>query len=104
MFTVKISIPNKGKKIKIGMLADVTLATEKAKKVVTVNYDALIQKNNKYYVYVAKNNIAEKREVTVGITDGKKAQITRGIKAGEVIVLEGKDFLSEKNNRIRIVN
>lgn len=104
MFTVKISIPNKGKKIKIGMLADVTLATEKAKKVVTANYDALIQKNNKYYVYVAKNNIAEKREVTVGITDGKKAQITKGIKAGETIILEGKDFLSEKNNRIRIVN
>ena len=75
-----------------------------AKKVVTVNYDALIQKNNKYYVYVAKNNIAEKREVTVGITDGKKAQITKGIKAGETIILEGKDFLSEKNNRIRIVN
>ena len=104
MFTVKVSIPNKNKKIKIGMLADVTLSTERAKKVLTVDYDSLISKNDKYYVYVARNNVAVKKEVEVGITDGKKAEIISGIKAGDMVILEGKDFLSDKNNKIRIVD
>jgi len=103
MYMVKVAIPNEDGKIKVGMMADVTLTTESVNDVLTIDYNALINENGKYFVYVADGDKAIKKEVEVGIFDDKKAQILSGIKKGESVVLEGKDFLSEKNNEIKIV-
>ncbi len=103
MFPVKVTISNKDGKIKVGMLADVSLTTENAENVLTVDYDSLILKNDKYFVYVAEGDKAVKKDVEIGITDGKKAEVVSGLEAGDKVIVDGKDFLSDKNNEIRIV-
>ncbi len=103
MYLVKVSIPNPDSKIKVGILSEVTLVTEGAEDVLIVESDAIIFKNDKYFVYVAKDGKAERRDITISITDGKVTQILSGLEAGEKVVVEGKDFISEKNNSIRIV-
>jgi len=103
MYLVKIAIPNSENKIKVGMLADVTLVTNGAKNTITADANAVIYKNEVHYVYVADGSKAIKRVVTIGVTDGKRTQILKGLKEGESVIVDGKDFLSEKNNKIRIV-
>lgn len=103
MYLVKVSIPNSDGKIKVGMLADVSLVTSGAKDTLVADSNALILKNDKYYVYVAQGEKAVKKEVTIGVTDGKKTQILTGLSEGDKVIVDGKDFLSEKNNSIRIV-
>ena len=103
MFPVKVTINNKDGKIKVGMLADVSLTTETVEDVLTVDFNALTLKNDKYHVYVAEGDTAVKKDVEIGITDGKKAQVISGINAGDKVITDGKDFLSEKNNKIKIV-
>lgn len=103
MFTVKVAIPNEEGKIKVGMMADVSLPTETVEGVLTVDFNALTHKNDKYFVYVADGDKAVKRDVEVGITDGLTAEILSGLKEGDKVIVDGKDFLSEKNNKIRIV-
>lgn len=103
MYLVKVSIPNSDSKIKVGMLSEVILVTEGADDVLIAPSDAISFKNDKYFVYVAKDGKAERRDVTISVTDGKVTQILSGLKEGEKVIVEGKDFISEKNNKIRIV-
>lgn len=103
MFTVKVLVPNEDGKIKIGMLADVSLVTDKAKNTLCVENGAVISKNGKNYVYVAKDGKAISKEIKIGITDGNNTEILSGLKKGDKVITDGKEFLSDKNNSIRIV-
>ena len=102
MFTVKLSIPNQDKKIKVGMLADVELIINEAAEAVIVDSNSVIRENEIEYVYVAEGNKAVKKEVVTGISDGKNVEIISGLTIGEKVIIEGKEFLSDKNTEIRI--
>ena len=103
MFTVKVSIPNSDGKIKVGMLADIIITTEKVEDTLIIPADAVFQDNDKYCVYIADGEKAIKKNVETGVTDGESIEILSGIKSGDKVIVEGKDFISEKNNKIRIV-
>jgi len=103
MYLVKVTFPNADGKVKLGMLADVYLATAGAKDVLTVDANAVFLSGDKNYVYVIHGNKAEKKEVTTGVSDGKRTEIVSGIKEGDKVVVDGKDFITETNNLINIV-
>ncbi len=103
MYPVKISIPNKDDKIKVGMLAKVALVTEGAKDVMIADSNAIIFKNGQHYVYVADGDKAVKKDVEIGVTDGKYTEIVSGLSLGDKVIVDGKDFISDKNNEIKIV-
>lgn len=103
MFTVKVAIPNKDGKIKIGMLADVSLVVDKTKNALAIDSNAVINKNGKNFVYIAKDGKAVKKEVEIGISNGEITEITKGLKEGDKVITDGKEFLSDKNNKIKIV-
>jgi len=103
MYTVRIKIDNKDDKLKIGMMANVVLQTQASDSALTVPNDSLIQEDDGYYVYVVKDNIAEKRLVKTGISNNDFTEITDGLKENDVIVVSGKEFISEKNNKVNIV-
>ena len=103
MYTVRISIDNKDGKLKIGMFANISLNTQSVKGAVAVPSDSLILEDDSYYVYVANGDKAEKRKVEVGVENNEFTQITSGVKSGESVVVTGKEYLSEQNNKIKIV-
>lgn len=104
MYTVRVSVPNVDNKLNVGMIADVTLVTDlSAENVVSVLSESIIQEGEEYFVYVVKDNKAEKRKVTLGVTDGTYTQITEGVSEGEAVVNSGKEYLSETNNTVNIV-
>lgn len=102
LYSVNVAINNDSGDLKAGMLADITLITESLDGIIKVPSEALINNNDKYYVYVADGNKANKVSVEVGITDDTYTEITSGISEGDEIVVSGKDFLSETNNEIKI--
>ena len=103
MYPVKVTFPNTDGKVKLGMLADVYLAAEGAEGVLTVDSNAIILSADKNHVYIADGGKAVKKEVTVGVSDGKRTQIVSGLSEGDKVIVEGKDFISETNNLINIV-
>lgn len=105
MYIVRVAVPNEENTLKVGMFADVTLITEQsAEDAVSILSQALILEGDKYYVYVVEDNFAEKRYVTIGVSDGEYTQITEGIEEGETVVTQGKEYLSESNNYVNIVD
>jgi len=93
---VEIRLKNQELLLKPGMFARVTLITERKDNVVVIPRDVMLGgKVDRYYVYLVEGGIARKRFVTPGITEAAKCEITDGLKPGEMLVVNGMNFLAD---------
>ncbi len=104
LYAVKIAIPNENGSLKEGMMANLTLVTESSTGGITVPSAAIMQSDDDgYYVYIANGENAEKRTVELGIENDEFTEILAGIDSGDKIIVDGKEYISENNKKIRIV-
>ncbi len=93
---VEIRISNDELLLKPGMFASVTLVTRRKDDVVVIPRDVVLGgKIDRPYVYVVEDGIAHKRFVDVGITQAARYEITDGLKAGETLVVNGMNYLTD---------
>ncbi|MBP3361411.1 MAG: efflux RND transporter periplasmic adaptor subunit [Clostridia bacterium] len=104
MYTVRVSIPNPGNEIKVGMFADISLTVQQSNSSVVIPSDSLLQEDDEMYVYVANGNTAEKRVVLLGIQNSDYSEILSGVEEGEDVVVSGKEYISESNNELNITS
>lgn len=72
----------------IGLNNEVDILVGEEKDILTVKAEALkIEKGNKKYLFVVKDNIVEKREVKVGLQGDSDIQILEGVDEGEEVIL-----------------
>lgn len=76
-----------------GMYARVTLTLEVHHFAVSVPSEAVMGKEDDRFVYTVSGGKAHKTVVKVGVDDGKRAEITSGLKGGATVVLTGRDTL-----------
>lgn len=87
-FEVKVEVTSENKsKLKPEMTANVQIVAAEAKDVLLVPVTGLTRKGGKMTAMLKKNGANEEREVTVGLTDGEKYEVTKGLAEGDVIVL-----------------
>jgi RND family efflux transporter MFP subunit len=98
--TLQVEIHLKNEKLLLmpGMFARVTLVTNQKADAVVIPRDVILGgKIDKNYVYVVEDasseKIARKRFVEIGIKQADIYEITEGLKAGEVLVVNGMNFL-----------
>ncbi|MBR5156710.1 MAG: efflux RND transporter periplasmic adaptor subunit [Clostridia bacterium] len=104
LYTVKISLPNADGALKEGMIANLTLITESSDNTLVVPSNALLQSDEDgYYVYIVNGDAAEKRPVQTGIESSEFTEILSGINLGDKVVVDGKDYISKNNNKVKIV-
>ena len=83
-------------KLAVGTPVRVEIVAEHRANALGVPVDAIIHEDDKSFVMVAgADNKAHKREVTIGITTPKLAEITAGLKAGEAVIIEGQTGLPD---------
>ena len=103
LYNIKISIDNPSGELKSGMVCDVELVLSKHSDIIKIPSEALINSGDDYFVYIAKDDKkAEKVKVTIGISDENYTEIVSGISNGDRVIVSGKDYLSDKNNDIKI--
>lgn len=103
LFEVTINVPNADGVLKGGMFADVTIVTEKYDDMLCVPTKAIITENDKSYIYVANGGNAVKKEVTLGVSDEENTQILTGVAEGESVVVKGKEYITESNTAVTVV-
>jgi membrane fusion protein (multidrug efflux system) len=93
---IEIRMKNDELLLKPGMFARVTLITKHKDNVVVIPRDVVLGgRIDPYYVYVVNNNIAHKTPVQIGITQADRYEITDGLKAGEMLVVNGMNYLMD---------
>jgi len=93
---VRAEFDNRDNSLKPGMLLNIELMRDELEAIV-VQEEALVPEDKRQFVYVVKDGIAEKREVSIGARRPGKVQVTRGLEAGERVVVEGTIRLRESS-------
>ncbi len=83
----RLIVPNPDGKLRIGMTTQNMIYVESAQNVLTVPATAVKGSGKDKYVEVLKQNTAEKRDVTTGVTDGLNVEITEGLNEGEKVII-----------------
>jgi len=89
---LEVSLPNKGSRIKAGLLARVALSGS-PRKVLLVPKDALVLNKGKATIFIIKEDTAFPVPVTPGSAHGPKVEITGKIKPGQMVVIQGNERL-----------
>jgi RND family efflux transporter MFP subunit len=97
MMQVEIRLQNDELLLKPGTFAKVTLITNRKDDVVVIPRDVVLggRIDDKPYVYVVEDKIGHKRFVKLGITQADKFEITEGLRAGEILVVNGMNYLAD---------
>ena len=100
--TVKIALKAQGSTFKPGMFVKGTIAMGQ-KPALVVPSAAVLAAEERSYVFVERDGLAIKREVTIGSRKAEMAQILSGINEGEAVIVAGAGFLNDRDP-IRIAN
>jgi len=91
-------------RIRAGMFATISLVTERRVEVPVIQRTSVINTYGSWIVFIVDdNNIARRREVTLGITSEDLLEIISGLSIGENVVSAGQNFLSD-GDLVRIVD
>ncbi len=85
-FPIEISITNDSDLLKHNQFARISIITQTSQNAVIIPQGCVIDSK---YVFLAKDGIARKKEVILGIGNEKNIEIEKGIDAGEEVIISG---------------
>lgn len=85
---VRAELPNKDGTLKPGMFMTAKISAGAARALL-IPEGALVPEQGKTFVFVVKDGLASKREVTIGRRRPGEVQVTTGLARGERVVVEG---------------
>jgi RND family efflux transporter MFP subunit len=89
-FTVQFDVINSNDlKIRSGMFGKLKISNLDSKKGIIIPTSALIKKDNKFQVYVIKNNKAQLKDITVSSNVNNKTIVVNGLNENDVIITKG---------------
>jgi membrane fusion protein (multidrug efflux system) len=94
-FQVRVIIPNADHRVRPGMIARVAFLRRVIPDAVTAPIFALVEKSGERMVFVEKDGIVQARTVSLGVIEGDRIQITRGLNPGDRLVISGQTFVEE---------
>jgi len=77
----------------IGTTTHVDVVMAEKRGVIVIPYEAIFLRDGKPYVYLMKDNKAVLTEVTQGLREKERVEITSGIKIGDKVILRGQSRL-----------
>jgi RND family efflux transporter MFP subunit len=100
---VRVEVPNRQRQLRLGMYAEMRVSGSAAGETPTVPRTAVQTVGDRAVVYVADaqhpGHFVE-REIRVGDASGDQVAITRGLQAGEVVVVKGSFSLRAERERL----
>lgn len=85
---VRAEVPNEEGLLKPGMFLNVSLQRD-ARTAIVIPEEALVPEEDRQYVYVVAEGLAEKRSIQIGARRPGVVEVIDGLRAGERIVIEG---------------
>jgi RND family efflux transporter MFP subunit len=86
---VRVKFSNADKRLKDGMSTVVKVLNEQSGQRVIIPYKSITEQMGEFFVFVAKDTIAEQVKVKVGPRLGEQVVIMEGVAAGDKVITEG---------------
>lgn len=91
--TVEVDLPNKDRLLKGGMFARVEILVGKHQNALQIPIDAVSRLEDLQYVYVVRDNKAQRVPIEIGMRDGNRVEVTKGLDGSEQVIVSGKDLV-----------
>lgn len=101
-YPVEIEIKEPSDTMRVGMVARAAIHMDSGRKAIVLPLEKLVDRFDRYYVYVVKDKKAEERLVKLGAKQGRTVEILEGLKEGDVMVIEGQSNLKD-GSKLQIV-
>jgi RND family efflux transporter MFP subunit len=99
-YTTLVSIDSAPPNIRPGMNAQVEIMVTEVPDVLSVPIQSVIELGGKKYVYVVRPGVrAERREVTIGLSNEKMIELKDGLKESEDVALNPQAVMSDEDRR-----
>lgn len=102
-FKVTLELPNPDGTLRPGAFAQVRLRTGDVSGALLIPRRGVITQDGESFVFVARGDSAVKVPVTVGAEEGERAQVVKGLAAGDSVVTVGQGGLKQ-GSKIRVVS
>ena len=93
--TVEIDLPNKDRRLKGGMFARVEVRVGTHPQAVQIPIDAVSRLEDMQYVFVVRDGKAQRVDVEMGVRNGNRVEITKGLTGDETVIVSGKDLVHD---------
>jgi membrane fusion protein (multidrug efflux system) len=94
-YNVEITVPNPKRQVLPSMIASVVFMKRQIPDAITVPLVSVLPRGDFAAVFVENDGIARERPVELGILEGSRVQILKGLEAGDRLVIEGQRRLSD---------
>jgi membrane fusion protein (multidrug efflux system) len=94
-FHVQVVVENPEHDIRPGMIARVAFLRRIIDDAVAAPLFALVDKGGERLVYVVEDGVAHARTVTIGVIEGDRVQITKGLEPGDKLIVTGQTEVEE---------
>jgi RND family efflux transporter MFP subunit len=102
-FPIEIQLENPDALLRPGMFAEVTFNREAAQNSIVVPRNTVLRDNQGEFVYINKDSVAVRVDVTTGIDNGMYIEILSGVSVGDEIVTTGQTFVTN-GEEINVTN
>jgi membrane fusion protein (multidrug efflux system) len=93
---IEVRVGDVAGRLKPGMLATLTIVTERKENALAIPSDALIvNASGQNIVFAAQDSIAHQRAITTGLTTKTQTEVLDGLKPGDKVVVMGQELLKE---------
>ncbi|MBG0776652.1 MAG: efflux RND transporter periplasmic adaptor subunit [Desulfovibrionaceae bacterium] len=94
-FRVRVAVANKDHAVRPGMLARASFLRRSLEDALTVPLFSILDKGGERIVFVVQDGHAAARTIVPGVIDGDRAQILRGVAAGDAVVVSGQTEIED---------
>jgi len=106
LYRFELAIDNKTNRILPGMFLRAEIVKKTIKNAAVVPLYTIIKRNDRQFVYVEENGMAQLASVELGIIEDWRVHVTKGLSLGSRVVVEGHREINEGNklNIVRVLN
>jgi HlyD family secretion protein len=94
-YPTKLNLFNKSSFIRVGMNGDATVQTEQKNGILTLPTEAVLEEENKKFVFTVLNGTAHKTLVETGIQNDTDIEIRSGLNEGDVVITTEQEKIKE---------
>jgi membrane fusion protein, multidrug efflux system len=102
LYRMELEIDNPERDILPGMFFRADVVKKMVPDALAVPFYSVISRNNESFVFIEKDGVALKKNVTLGIMEKWMVQVTAGLSKGDNLIVEGHREL-EDNQKINVV-
>jgi membrane fusion protein (multidrug efflux system) len=101
-YRLELALDNQDRQIFPGMFLQANIVKKRADQAISVPLYTVISRNDENFVYVVENNIAQKRTVETGFTEGWQVLVRSGLHHGDKVIIQGHRTV-EDGQPVRVV-